>query len=140
MSDKPHANAKPTPDKSVDKKHLFDNPKNVKLVIRGLLVLCAITVLLDAVIHCHHDHPWEAMFAFYPVYGFVSCVLLVLAAKQLRKVVMRAENYYDEYPLAAPDGGPDILIGVEEIDHGGEHIGHASEDFLADEETEDNRG
>jgi hypothetical protein len=139
MSEKHTPSGSSTPNTPKQKKYLFDNPMYVKLVIRALLVLCAVTVLLDAVIHRHHDHPWEAMFAFYPVYGFVSCVLLVLAAKQLRKVVMRAEDYYDEYPIAAPDGGPDILTGVEEIDHGGEHIGHASDDFLADEEREGNR-
>lgn len=116
---------------SPEKKYLFDDPKKVKWVIRGLLISCAVMVLLDLVIHRHHEHPWEAMFAFYPVYGFVSCVLLVLAAKQLRKVVMRAEDYYDEYPVAAPDGGPDLITGIEEIDHGGEHPGHASDDFLA---------
>lgn len=106
-----------------DKKHLFDNPKNVKLVIRGLIMVCAIMALLDLVIHRHVDHEWEAMFAFYPVYGFVSCVMLVLAAKQLRKVVMRAEDYYDEYPVAEPGGGPDIITGMDEIDDAGEHLG-----------------
>jgi hypothetical protein len=32
---------------------------------------------------------------FYGLYGFVSCVLLVVAAKELRKVLMRSEDYYD---------------------------------------------
>ncbi|NQU48326.1 MAG: hypothetical protein HQ519_06740 [Planctomycetes bacterium] len=87
------------------KPYLFDQPKNVKRVIRGLLGLCAILLALDAVIHRHHDHPWESMFGFYPVYGFVACVMLVLLAKELRKVVMRSEDYYEPYPdiIPAPD-------------------------------------
>ena len=32
---------------------------------------------------------------FYGIYGFVGCVFLVLAAKELRKLVMRSEDYYD---------------------------------------------
>jgi hypothetical protein len=32
---------------------------------------------------------------FYAFYGFVACVLLVLIAKQMRKVLMRKEDYYD---------------------------------------------
>ncbi len=86
------------------KPYFFDQPKNVKLVIRGLLVLCGLLIILDAIIHRHHDHPWERIFAFYPMYGFVSCVALVLLAKELRKVVMRSENYYDPYPEIEPEG------------------------------------
>ena len=80
------------------KPYLFDNPKNVKRVIRGLLVLCVILIGLDAVVHRHSVHPWEHVFAFYPMYGFASCVILVLAAKELRKLVMRSEDFYDPYP------------------------------------------
>ena len=32
---------------------------------------------------------------FYPVYGFVGAFLLVLAAKQMRRVLMRPEDYYE---------------------------------------------
>ncbi len=34
-------------------------------------------------------------FGFYPVYGFVGAFLLVLAAKQMRRVLMRSEDYYE---------------------------------------------
>ena len=33
---------------------------------------------------------------FYPVYGFVGCVVLVLVAKWMRSFLMRPEDYYDE--------------------------------------------
>lgn len=82
------------------KKHLFDEPRNVRRVIRGLLVVCAILFGLDLVIHRHVDHPWEAMIGFYAVYGFVGCVVLVLLAKVLRRIVMRSEDFYD--PTAYP--------------------------------------
>jgi hypothetical protein len=85
-----------------DKVYLFDKPRNVKIVIRGLVVLCIILVILDLIIHRHAVHPWEHIFAFYPIYGFVSCVVLVLLAKELRKLVMRSENYYDPYPDIDP--------------------------------------
>ncbi len=39
---------------------------------------------------------WENIPAFYAMYGFVACVLLVVLAKWMRKVVMRKEEYYDE--------------------------------------------
>lgn len=85
-----------------DKKHLFDNPRNVRRVIQGLLVACAILAGLDFVIHRHVAHPWEETFAFYAIYGFVACVMLVLLAKELRKVVMRSEDYYGPVPEPRP--------------------------------------
>jgi hypothetical protein len=96
-----------------DKQHLFDNPRNVRRVIQGLLVACAILASLDFVIHRHVVHPWEETFAFYAVYGFVACVMLVLLAKELRKMVMRAEDYYGPVPEPRPfaDDGKDDTKG-----------------------------
>lgn len=79
-----------------EKKHLFDNPKNVQRLLYGLYVCCAILVLLEFVIHRHIYHSWEELFGFYPLYGFVGCVLLVLVAKWMRTFLMRDEDYYDK--------------------------------------------
>ncbi|MGI9482346.1 MAG: hypothetical protein ACR2OR_08320 [Hyphomicrobiales bacterium] len=79
-----------------EKKHIFDDPKNVKLVIYALYALCAISFLLDFVIHRHVDHPLEAVVGFYCIYGFAACVALVLLATEMRKVIMRDEDYYDD--------------------------------------------
>ena len=78
------------------KRYLFDNPRNVRLVVRGLIAVCVILVGLDLVLHRHVAHPWEGVFAFYAVYGFVACVLLVLLAKEMRKLLMRDEDYYEQ--------------------------------------------
>ena len=83
------------------KTYLFDNPRNVRRVVLGLVGACVILIALDLVLHRHVSHPWEAMFGFYAVYGFVACVLLVLLAKERRKVLIRNEDYYDETPPSA---------------------------------------
>ncbi|MBY6016215.1 hypothetical protein KUW04_00190 [Halomonas denitrificans] len=57
--------------------------------------ICAALLALDFVVHRHTEHPWETLLGFYPLYGFVGCVVLVLLAKVMRKVVMRPEDYYD---------------------------------------------
>jgi hypothetical protein len=55
-----------------------------------------VVALIDLFPYKHHLHfrfeYWPGFFSFY---GFVACVSLVLAAKQLRKFVMRDEDYYD---------------------------------------------
>lgn len=82
--------------KKDEKNHIFDDPKNVKLVMYILYAACAVSFLLDFVIHRHVDHPLEAVIGFYCIYGFAACVALVLAATEMRKVIMRDEDYYDD--------------------------------------------
>ena len=81
------------------KTYLFDNPRNVRWVVRGLVAVCVILAGLDLVLHRHVYHPWETIIGFYAIYGFVACVLLVLLAKEMRKVLIRKEDYYDEETL-----------------------------------------
>jgi hypothetical protein len=80
-----------------EKKHVFDNPRNVKIIIGLLVVVCVGLELADLFYHKHGVHYGvERWFGFYGFYGFVGCVFLVLAAKEMRKVVMREEDYYDQ--------------------------------------------
>lgn len=79
-----------------DKVHIFDKRINVKRAIYALYAACAVSLVADFFTYRHVDHPWEAMWAFYCVYGFVACVILVLVAKEMRKVLMRKEDYYDD--------------------------------------------
>ncbi|MFQ5757498.1 MAG: hypothetical protein ACE5H7_15580 [Acidiferrobacterales bacterium] len=78
-----------------NKQHIFDKPKNVKRVMHALYAVCAVLFLVDFVYARKMVHPWEAVWGFYAVYGFVACVLLVLIAKEMRRLVMRREDYYD---------------------------------------------
>ena len=79
-----------------DKKHMFDNPKNVKRVLYGLFGSLVLLLALEPFVHKHSYFAWEAGFGFYAIYGFVACVLLVLVAKYvLRPLVKRDEDYYD---------------------------------------------
>lgn len=84
-----------------EKRHLFDNPRNVTRAIRVLYGVCALSLGVEFFVDRHVDHPWEAMFGFYSLYGLVACVILVLLAKEMRKVLMRKEDHYD----GESDGG-----------------------------------
>lgn len=81
-----------TPD---PRKYWLDQPANVTKLYRGLWAVGIALVLLDLVIHRHAEAGFDAWFGFYGLYGFVACVALVLAAKLLRRAVMRPEDYYD---------------------------------------------
>ena len=84
---------------------MFDNPKNVKRLLRVFFSSVVILLIVDAiylylskthVIHAHMEYKWEGYFGFYAIYGFVACVILVLVSKYiLRPLVKRKEDYYD---------------------------------------------
>jgi len=87
----------------------FDRKENVRKILLGLFVGCALLVLVDVIfwITGYDKHPylrWETWPGFYAVYGFVACVVLVLISRfVLRPIVMRGEDYYG----ADEEGGDD---------------------------------
>lgn len=78
-----------------DKHHWLDRPENVTKLYRGLWGAGGFLVVLDLFVHRHAEAGFDGWFGFYGAYGFVACVALVLAAKVLRRLVMRREDYYD---------------------------------------------
>ena len=84
-----------------EKPRWLDDPKNVKKVIRIFFILCGALLLLDLlfyfdVLHKHVYFPDpENWVGFFSLYGCGACVLLVLVATQLRKLLMRSEDYYE---------------------------------------------
>lgn len=99
---------------TTDRRHLFDDLRNVRRLIAVLLVCCAVLLLLDLVAHRHASFEGgelgiETWFGFWAFYGFVACVLLVLLAKEMRRVLRRPEDYY----------GPPQPIGDAEVEGAG---------------------
>lgn len=78
-----------------EKRYWLDDLNNVTKLYRGLWVVCVLLILLDLVVHRHEDFAFATVFGYHGFYGFFACVALVLAAKQLRKAIMRDEDYYD---------------------------------------------
>lgn len=73
----------------------LDDKRNVKKICYALYAFSAALLVIDPFIHKHGPFAIEHWWGFYGVYGFVGCVFLVLAAKELRRLVMRSEDYYD---------------------------------------------
>ena len=90
----------------------LDDPKNVDRIIWALVAVCVLVQVVELVglgfhaewlgiefaglagnKHGHYD--FEELLGFHAWYGFASCVALVIAATQLRRVLMRSEDYYD---------------------------------------------
>ncbi len=84
--------------------HDFTGPLSppVARFISVFFVISAILFIADFFVDREVHQPAEKIPGFYAIYGFIGCVVLVLVAKQMRKVVMRDEDYYDE-PAAGAD-------------------------------------
>lgn len=83
----------PTPN---SKRYLFDNPRNVKILLGCFYASLLVLLIIEVFVRKHPHFAWEAWPEFYAVYGLVACVVLVVAAKYiLRPLVKRREDYYD---------------------------------------------
>ena len=74
----------------------FDEPRNVTRLIYALTAICLGLLVVDLLYHKHVHFDFEGWFGFYAFFGFLAFGFIVLAGKQLRKLLMRDEDYYDE--------------------------------------------
>ena len=85
-----------TPRKAPDEKPTwFDHKKNVDLICYVLYAVSALLLVIDPFVHKHGPFAIEHWWGFYGIYGFIGCVFLVLAARAMRVILMRSEDYYD---------------------------------------------
>ena len=75
--------------------HWLAKPTTIRLLWRVFAAVLAMTVLAQVVISVKGYFGVDGWFAFGAVFGFVSCLAMVLVAKALGFVLKRDENYYD---------------------------------------------
>ena len=79
-----------------DEKHYWlDDKNNVRIIYWALIVVCIARVMADAFYHKHVHYSFEGIFGFFGLFGFGLSFLLVLVSRELRKILMRDEDYYD---------------------------------------------
>ena len=78
-----------------DRKYWLDDPRNVNLLFRLLVVVCGLLIIIDLFLNRHGHFGWENPPGMYGLIGFAAFFVIVLAGKQLRKVLKRDEDYYD---------------------------------------------
>ena len=73
----------------------LDDPRNVNKIVYTLYTICGLLFVADLLYRKHPHFDFDGWFGFFGIFGFIACVGLVLAAKQMRKVLMREQDYYD---------------------------------------------
>jgi len=93
MTDKPSNTTEP--DKDDGKRYWLDDINNVHKLFWALVILCAALFLADAFYEKHVYFEFEHWFGFFGLFGFFLSFALVLVAREMRKILMRDEDYYD---------------------------------------------
>ena len=81
--------------KSDEKSRWLGEQRNSNKIIAAIIVISAVLFAADGFYHKHPYFDAESVFGFYAIFGFVMCLAIVLAAKCVRSVLMRDEDYYD---------------------------------------------
>lgn len=84
----------------------LDDSRNVTRVVHTLGTLCAVMFAADFFYTKKAHFEVEEIFGFYAVYGFLGSVGLVLAAKAMRPLLRRDEDYYERDHVRPPEPGP----------------------------------
>ena len=75
--------------------HWLARPTTIRLLWRVFAVVLALTVFAQVFISVKGYFGADAWFAFGAVFGFLSCLAMVLFAKGLGFILKRDEDYYD---------------------------------------------
>lgn len=75
----------------------LDRPGNVKILKYIFYSSLIIVVLADFFIHREKvGFFWDALPGFSAIYGFISCILIIIVSKFIgHKWLMKKEDYYD---------------------------------------------
>jgi hypothetical protein len=92
---------------------------NSKTVVIALAAVSGALLVGDFFYEKHGHFAFEEWFGFYPVFGFVVYVTVVMLAKKLRGLIKRPEDYYGETSIDAEDGLPAADDGKQNHDGGG---------------------
>ncbi len=80
-----------------DKVHFLDRPGSLKRILKIFFSSLMILVIIDLFVHKHPYFGFDGRPSFYGAFGFVACVILVLAARFiLRPIVKRKEGHYND--------------------------------------------
>jgi len=82
--------------------HWLARPATIKMLWRVFAIVLGLTVIAQLVVGIKGYFGVDGWFAFGAVFGFLSCLAMVLVAKGLGFILKRDEDYYDK------GEGPDV--------------------------------
>ncbi len=79
-----------------EKRHWLTEAKTIRKLWWGFSIVLALTVAAQLIWYVKGYFTVDGWFAFGAVYGFLSCLIMVVFAKALGVLLKRPNNYYAE--------------------------------------------
>ncbi len=76
-------------------KHWLVRPETIRWLWVVFIVVLAVTVAWEALLHRHPHFGIDGIFGFNAWYGFLACAAMVVFAKGLGYLIKRPDSYYD---------------------------------------------
>lgn len=76
--------------------HWLDRPSSIPKLWVGFVVVLSITVVAEFFVSLHPHFDVENFPAFNALYGFLTCILMIIVAKGLAIFLKRPDTYYRE--------------------------------------------
>ncbi len=77
------------------KQNWFYRESSVRKLWIGAIVILTLTVIAELFVKLHPHFKVESLFSFHALYGFLTCVAMVIFAKLLGYLIKRKDDYYD---------------------------------------------
>ncbi|MDO9530312.1 MAG: hypothetical protein Q7J27_14305 [Syntrophales bacterium] len=75
----------------------FDKPENIKKLKIFSYVILALSVVAEFFVSSHPQHSWDKIPGIYALFGFITCVTMIVVSKLLGQYwLKRDEKYYDK--------------------------------------------
>lgn len=106
------------------------NSRRLSWVVMGIM---AVIVVIDILVPTGYGRfPWDGIGGFGAVYGFVSCILIIVVSKALGYgLLYRPENYYESPSPENPSSSKDSVLSQPEASPEMESQGVESQEIKA---------
>lgn len=88
-----------------EQRHWLYRPATIARLIAWGVGALLVVVLAELFVTLYQHFAFTGWFGFHAVFGFASCVLMVLVARGLARVLKRRADYYEDDPM--PGSTPD---------------------------------
>jgi cytochrome bd-type quinol oxidase subunit 2 len=75
--------------------HWLYRPENRRPIWIAFAIVLLATVVAGFMVDMHPHFAFESWPAFFAIYGFLACVVLIFGAKLLGLLLRRPDTYYD---------------------------------------------
>lgn len=83
-------------DKSLDSIHWLMRPRSIRVLWFFFGLVLFFTVIAQVFVPVKGYFEIDGWFAFAAIFGFVSCVLMVMVAKLIGVILKRKDDYYHD--------------------------------------------